>query len=73
MSKNLTEQQTTIVKRLAGVDAVNVIASDLNLSLRTVETVRDRIYRRWRVHDRNALFLRAVAEGIVELSPQRKL
>ncbi len=61
---NLTPRQRQVALLIADGKLSKEIASELDLGVRTVETHRERIMRKWDVHNASQLTLKALSLGI---------
>ncbi len=66
----LTSRETEVLQRIAEGGANKQIASELGISIKTVEKHRDHVMRKLDIHDTAGLTRYAIAAGIIENSVQ---
>lgn len=72
MSSNkfkLTEKEEEMLRWLCSELTDKEIADKMNLSTRTIEGYRDRLYEKLNIHNRMALALFAIRSGLVPINP----
>lgn len=69
----LSERESQVLQLIAEGKANKQIASDLNISIKTVEKHRQNLMNKTGIHDTAGLTRYAIAEGYIECAPDRKL
>jgi len=65
--ETLSDRETQVLRQIAGGASNKEIAATLGVSVRTVETHRERVMRKLRIHSVAGLTRFAIAKGMVEL------